>query len=145
MKAFQFRLKRVLELREMQLKNEEAKLEQLWSARRRMEAEMQAMEESLKKARTELSKQATLRSSDLLTLELYDRHIVSERKHWEARLVAQDQAIERQQAVVVEARRLVRLLEKLRERRQAEWQAGQEKELEELATEFATAQWGRDA
>ena len=144
MKAFQFRLKRVLELREMQLRTEEAKLDQLYAARRRMEAEMQLMEESLKKARTELSRQATLRSADLLALEFYDRHVVSERKHWEARLVAHDRIIEQQQAAVVEARRQVRLLEKLRERRQAEWQAGQDKELEELAAEFAAAQWGRE-
>jgi flagellar export protein FliJ len=144
MKVFQFRLKRVLELREMQLKREEAKLEQLWARRRQMEADMEALEKSFDQARSETRKQAMLRSSDLIALELYHARVVRERKQWEAKIAAHDGAVEQQKAAVLEARSRVRLLEKLREKRQAEWRIGQDKELEELAADFAAAQWVRE-
>ena len=47
------------------------------------------------------------------------------------------------QAAMLEARRRWRLLERLKERRQAEWQSANDKELEELAADSYLAQWNR--
>jgi len=44
---------------------------------------------------------------------------------------------------VLRARRDVRVIEKLRERRLAEWQAEADRELEGLAAEVFLARWGR--
>ena len=48
-----------------------------------------------------------------------------------------------QHAVMLEARRRVRLLEKLKERSLAEWRAGRDKELEDMASESYLAGWAR--
>jgi hypothetical protein len=43
----------------------------------------------------------------------------------------------------VEARARLRLMEKLCEKRRAEWQAEADREMEELAADFSAAQWLR--
>jgi hypothetical protein len=45
----------------------------------------------------------------------------------------------------MEARRRCRLLEKLKERRRAEWEKARDRELEELASESFLARWNRGA
>jgi hypothetical protein len=47
------------------------------------------------------------------------------------------------QAVMLEARRRCRLLERLKERRWAEWQSAAGRELDELAADSYLAQWAR--
>jgi hypothetical protein len=44
---------------------------------------------------------------------------------------------------MLEARRRLRLLERLKDRRMAEWRAARDKELEELASESYLAKWQR--
>jgi hypothetical protein len=44
---------------------------------------------------------------------------------------------------MLEARRCCRLLERLKERRRAEWQAATDREMEELAAESFLAGWSR--
>ncbi len=58
--------------------------------------------------------------------------------------VEQQQAVENQRLVVVQARSKVRLLERLRENRKAEWQLEQDRELELLAQESFGARWVRN-
>jgi len=48
-----------------------------------------------------------------------------------------------QQASMLEARPRLRLLERLKERRLAEWTAACDREMEEVASESYLAQWGR--
>jgi hypothetical protein len=47
------------------------------------------------------------------------------------------------QAAVLEARRRYRLLERLKDRRWAEWQSAADRELDELAADSYLAQWAR--
>ena len=143
MKPFQFRLARVLHLREGQLKTEEAKLEQLLLERARMESERDALEASLERARASVKSQQFVNPADLVTLQLYDARVQRERKQWATRLTAHNNKVEAQKASVIEARGRVRLLEKLREKRETEWRSENDRALEELAADFSAAQWLR--
>jgi flagellar FliJ protein len=142
-KAFRFRLERVLDLRENQLKAEESKLEQLWARRKELENEIHSMDMSIEQARSSTTSRQFVQPSDLIALELFARRTDREREQAQARLRAHDEIVEKQKQAVVEARGRVRLLERLREKRQTEWQTAADKELEELAADFAGAQWLR--
>jgi flagellar export protein FliJ len=143
MKAFHFRLQRVLELRETLLKTEESRLEQLWARRAEMQRQLEALDATLQQARSLVRDRQLVASADLVALELFNKRVDRERKEGLARLSAHDGAIERQRQAVVEARRNVRLLEQLREKRKVSWVAESNQELEALAAEFSTAQWLR--
>ena len=80
---------------------------------------------------------------DLAALGTYRIRVRSE----EARLAAKRsdcaRAVAAQQASMLEARRRFRLLERLKERRLAEWTAARDREVDEVAAESYLAQWGR--
>ena len=143
MKAFKFRLERALQLRERELATEEAALEELLNRRGQMLAEMKALDVSLQQARTSIQQQQFVHPAELVSLERYNGRVDRERKEWVIKLAAHDGIIEKQKVTVVEARGRVRLLEKLREKRQVEWRAEGDRELEELAADFSAAQWLR--
>jgi flagellar export protein FliJ len=143
MKAFHFRLERVLGLRRSQLQNEECKLEALVAQRARMLADMEAADLSLARERHVIESAAYTRSSELAAFEHFKQSAARERLQGLQKLAAQDLAIEKQRAAIVEARRAVMLLEKLREKRHADWQLEAGKEMEELTSDFTAAQWRR--
>ena len=143
MKAFKFRLDRALQLRERQLKTEEAVLEDLLNRRGQMVAEMKALDVSLQQARVSIQSQQFVHPAELVSLDRYNGRVDRERKEWQTKIAAHDVIVEKQKAKVVEARGGVRLLEKLCEKRKLEWQAEANRELEELATDFSAAQWLR--
>lgn len=143
MKAFKFRLERALQLRESELKTEEAALEELLNRRGQMLAEMTALDDSLQQARVSIQSQQFVRPAELISLERYNGWVDRERKEGLAKIAAHEEIVEKQKMKVVAARARVRLLEKLREKRKVEWQAEGNKEMEELATDFSAAQWLR--
>jgi hypothetical protein len=57
--------------------------------------------------------------------------------------VACQKELAARQAALMEARRQCRLLERLKDRRWAEWQSAAAKELDELAADSYLAQWAR--
>jgi hypothetical protein len=60
-----------------------------------------------------------------------------------ARRVERQKALDAQGAAMLEARRRCRLLERMKERRRAEWQAASDQEVEQLASESFLAGWAR--
>jgi flagellar export protein FliJ len=144
MKAFQFNLARVLQLRESEAKSEESKLEQMSAIRARMEAERDALIASFERAAQAVKSQQAVHPSELIALDMYKTHVEREKAQWASRIVTQSDAIEKQRARVIQARARVRLLEKLRERRKAEWQVAADREMQELAADFSAAQWRRE-
>ena len=144
MKAFQFRLQRVLQLRETEVKREEARLEQLYTERRRLESERDALAASVERMSAAVRGQQFLHPSDLVALDHYKEHVKKELVRFAEKLAAQEAEIEKQRARVIAARARVKLLEKLREKRHEEWEIGRERELEELAADFSAAQWLRE-
>lgn len=143
MKAFRFNLERVLALRETEAKAEEAKLQQLYADRARMEAERDTLIASFEGSAAAIQTQSVVNPSELTMLGAYKLRVEQEKKQLTAKLIAHEQLIAKQQKRVVEARARVRLMEKLREKRKAEWQAAADRELEELAADFSAAQWLR--
>lgn len=143
MRAFRFRLDRVLKLREAELNTEQAKVEALWAEHARMQRERDALEASLQQEVTAVRSKQFLHPSELVSLERYNGQVQRERKQWDARLAEHMKAIEEQKLRVVEAKMRVRMLEKLREKRQSEWQVEADRELDEVTSDFSAAQWVR--
>ena len=143
MTAFKFRLERVLHMRNSQLRTEEIKLEALMHRRAQMQAEMDAAELSLLRERQSIESAAYSNSAQLLAFEHFKKRAEKDRQEAQRQLSAHDEAIEKQRSVIVEARRGVLLLEKLREKRRADWQIEADKEMEALTADFSAAQWLR--
>ena len=143
MKAFEFRLRRVLQLRQNRLQAEESKLEQLSKRSREIEDHLQLLENSIQQARSSVHAQQFVAGAELVSLERFSGRVQRDRTEWGSKLADQRQAVERQRMAVVAARAKVRLLEKLQERQKAEWQRQSDHELEELAADFSAAQWLR--
>lgn len=143
MTAFKFRLERVLHLKNSQLRTEEFKLETLMHRRTQMQAEMEAAEQTLLRERQSIESSAYLNSAQLLGFESFKRGAEKERQESLRKLAAHDQIVEKQRALIVEKRRGILLLEKLREKRLAEWQIEADKEMESLADDFSASQWLR--
>jgi flagellar export protein FliJ len=144
MKSFRFRLQRALELRESEARKEEAELERLWTVRRGMEAERDALAAGFERMNTVVRAKPFLHPSELVALDRYKDRYQREQKQGNDKLAAQDAAIEGQKRRVIAARGRVKLLEKLRQKRQEEWQAESDRELEEVAADFSAAQWLRE-
>ncbi len=143
MTAFRFRLQRVLQLRESQLKTEEFKLEQLLQLRAQMQAAIDAAVWAVEKERQSIESETYSTSAQWLAFESFRKRAERERQQALQKLTAHDEAIEKQRAAVVEAKRAVLLLEKLQEKRRADWQIDADKEMEELTADFSAAQWLR--
>jgi flagellar export protein FliJ len=134
MSGFKFRLARVLDWYEEQCKAEENRLQSVMAA---LESIKRSIEEVCRKR---ASAEAGIHSgsvspSDLTALASFQDH---SRRH-EARLSAESvkcgMAVELQRKAVQDARRKVRLMEKLRERRLAEHTYAVARELEQLAAD----------
>ncbi len=143
MTAFKFRLERVLQLKSAQLRTEEFKLEALVAQRTHMQAEIDAADLYLLRERHSIEAATYSNSGQLLAFEHYKRRAGKDRTEALKKLAAHDETMEKQQAVIVEARRGVLLLEKLKEKRRVDWQAEADKEMEALAADFSAAQWAR--
>jgi hypothetical protein len=145
MPKFVFRPERVLKLREAQLKMEKAKIEALRRREENLREAVHLKEQQLREAILQTTGQTLLPAADLNALELY--RLRSDREHAELHAaiaqIAKD--IERQEVAVRGAQTSVRLLENLRERRKVDWLTGQNRELEELVSEFTSAKWVRQS
>ena len=71
-----------------------------------------------------------------LTIKVRARELAAKRVECQKELAAR-------QAVMLEARRRCRLLDRLKERRLTEWQTAAGRELDELAADSYLAQWAR--
>jgi flagellar export protein FliJ len=143
MTTFKFRLEKVLQLKTSQARTEEFKLEALLRQRAQMQAEMDAADSSLLQARKSIESATFSTSAELLAFEHYKIRAEKERQEALRKLAAHDETVEKQRSAVLAARRGVLLLEKLREKRRADWQTEADKELEALAADFSAAQWLR--
>src|SRR5207253_4470242 len=90
-----------------------------------------------------LRSERSLQGSDLAALASTRRWAEEERKRLQARLADCNRRMELKRAAAMEARRRVRLLERLKEQREATWKHEQNRALEELAAESAIATWRR--
>ena len=143
MKRFHFGLAKVLDFRRRQLEIEEGKLEALHSERWALDVESSRLESEAAGTRHSLMVTGSAESQELVACDLYLRHLsAAKRIHagkmadWLARASKQEQAL-------VEARRRVRLLEKLEEREFRKWKAVVDRDQENLSSELYLARFKR--
>ncbi|MGA7236386.1 MAG: hypothetical protein WBY44_11945 [Bryobacteraceae bacterium] len=145
MRAFRFPLQKALELRARQLELEEVKFQRAAAALATVDRERELLLSARTEAEALVRGAAPIPGEDLAALGAFRRHTETEQKRIAQRRAQSEKALEDQRGVMLEARRRHRLLERLKERRHAEWSAAAAKELEEIAAESYLAQWRRDA
>ena len=144
MSTFRFRLERVLSWRETQLSIEEGALELLRFEMRTIEAAVEELG-SREAKRTEVIRHArSLSGAELSGIALEREWITSEKKLLHSRIADCLSRIQLKTDAVTKARRSVRLIELLKERRHASWTQDANRRLEELAGESAIGSWRRE-
>jgi flagellar export protein FliJ len=143
MKTFRFPLQKALELRATQLAMEEARFHRAAARVAAADGERQALETARAAAETEVRAAASVAGQELAALGAFQAHAQALGKTIAGRRAQCVEAMETGRAAMLEARRRLRLLERLKERRRAEWTAAASKEVEETAAESYLAQWRR--
>ena len=145
MRAFKFPLRRALEWRRTQLELEENKLRQLAASLEEMALAAARLEMVQSRAEAAVRQQAVVEARDLWALAAYRQRLLTESRQLSMRRAACNEQLAAQRRNVLEAQRQCRLLEKLEQRRAAEWQQALDRELESLAAESFLARWRRQA
>ncbi len=144
MSTFRFPLQRVLAWRETQLAIEEADLE-------RLRFELKTVENALEDLATRDAREIeiiqlarSLQGGEIAGIANARKWVIHERKRLQSRIADCLRGIELKTAALMEARRKVRLMERLKERRLASWTQEENRTLEELAGDSAIASWRRE-
>jgi len=141
MKRFQFRLARVRDFRRQQLEVEEAKLEVLRAERQQIEEGSLRLENEATGTRNSLMVIGSVEAQDLVAADRYLRFLAIEMKRQAAKMADWQGRTAKQQQAMVEARRRVRLLEKLEEKQLRLWKEEADREQENLSAELYLARW----
>jgi flagellar biosynthesis chaperone FliJ len=142
-KRFRFRLESVLRWRQTLASIEEDKLRKLYGGLRDVERSRAEMENLRRRVPAELAGRSGLTGAELTALDTYLRRLAAVEQDLRERKARIEQEIQKQRQAVVEAHRQVRLLERLRARRLAEWQADFNRENERVAADNYLARWRR--
>ncbi|SPE37957.1 conserved hypothetical protein [Candidatus Sulfopaludibacter sp. SbA3] len=143
MKPFRFSLERVLAWRQNQLGLEEARLEQLRGQLAATEQTRRWVLERRVTEQTAVAQSTNVAGEQLMSLERLRVWTLREEGRLTARMAEMARAIQVQEGAVNEARRRVRLVERLKERKHENWRVETDRELDTMAGEFAVAQWRR--
>jgi hypothetical protein len=143
MNAFQFPLEKVLEWRRKQLELEEVRLRLAIAALAELDRSRAALAAAGTRAEVDVRERRPVQGLDLEALGEFRLNIQKRDREAAGRRTECLQALAAQQAAMLEARRRCRLLERLRDRRLAEWTAARDRELEGLASEAYLARWQR--
>ena len=143
MVAFRFPLQKALDWRRTQLELAGAHLQQQFALIADLDRTRADLEAMGKTTEVEVRGYQPLEGADLgalgsfrLLLRDHQRQIAMRRQEFQRELAVR-------QAALLEARRRCQLLERLKERRLAEWREAAERELEELASDSYLAQFTR--
>lgn len=143
MSSFVFRLQRVLRWRQVQLEVEETKLRQQLARLAEVDRGVAETTEAARRAEVDLRSCPVLRGDDLAALSSFRAHLEKRRRELAVQRVDRQKAVQTQEAALLAARRRCRLLERLKQQREAEWQVSADRELEQLASESFLAGWSR--
>lgn len=145
MSSFRFRLQRVLALREIELSIEESALARLRLELTRLEDELRDIHLKRDKEAEVLQAARLVAGSEIAGFASVRTWARQEEMRLQTSLAACHRSIELRKASLMEAQRKMRLLQRLREYREAAWTCEQNRALDELAGESAVALWRRDA
>ena len=144
MASFQFALEKVLRWRTVELTGEEAKLKALLQQQLHLQTLLADVSAERSKLISSLGSMPDLRGDDLRTLTACGLRLRRNAESLAQQLLrcGRDLAVQRKK--YSEAKRRVRLLEELKERRFREWKYEEAALLEELASESFLANWNRE-
>ncbi len=143
MKRFQFPLERVLGWRAGQAALEELKLEQLTDQLAKLGEEKLGAETGRAASDRDVLRQSSIEASELQSLDAYRRHTQNKIRAIDQRRRQMEAQAGEQRKRVVNARRDAELLERLKRKALAEWQAASDREQEGFAAELYLARWTR--
>ena len=143
MRNFRFSLEKILSWRRAELLVQEARLAALFAERSRLDARRAEIRAVRQSAAGRLLASGTVDGRELESLQSYRERLERELMAFDRRRVESAEQISCQQARVVDARRRVRLLEKLKGRRMEEWLTEWQREVETFASEAFLARWNR--
>ena len=134
MKRFEFSLGRVLDLRRQQASVEQARLQALLRTFQQLHALKAALNKQLADSRNSLQTSPTT-GEDLRLFVEFDRHIHARCARIDRDIQLVHRQVQEQRIKTQNADRQVKLLEKLKGKKLAEWTHLHDKELEELASD----------
>jgi hypothetical protein len=143
MKSFRFPLEKALEWRQKQLQLAEARVQEQLATLATIDQALSELDAMGHRTEIEVRQFPLLVGGDLGALSYFRLAIKGRGKELAARRVQGEKELAVRQGVLLEARRRSRLLEKLKGRRQEEWQTAANRELDELAADSYLAQWAR--
>jgi flagellar export protein FliJ len=141
MTTFRFSLQKVLDWRKTELELAEMRFKQAMTALAELDRARAEWEAEGIKAELQVREWSPLEGRYLAALGNFRSHVKRREKEIALRRVECQRDVETRRKAMLEARRRCRLLERLKERRHAEWQAGFDRELEETAAEAYLARW----
>jgi len=144
MKAFSFPLARVLDLRHKQVQIEELKLEGMLVECRRLKLEIERLRSEASGSAQALLSQRILLAVELQALSFFRTWTEQQCAVLGEQLLNWEKLASEQRVRLNHVRQEERLVEKLRERRRAEWEVGWHRELEEQALESFLSRWNRE-
>jgi flagellar export protein FliJ len=144
MAQFQFSLEKVLRWRGVELTAEEAKLKAMLQVQLHLQTQLADVSAERSKLISSLGSMPDLRGDDLRTLTACGLRLRRSAETLAQRLLQCGRELTKQRKKYSEAKRRVRLLEELKDRRLQEWKYEEAAQLEELASESFLANWNRE-
>jgi flagellar export protein FliJ len=144
MAQFQFSLEKVLRWRGVELTAEEAKLKAMLQVQLHLQTQLADVSAERSKLISSLGSMPDLRGDDLRTLTACGLRLRRTAETLAQRLLQCGRELTKQRKKYSEAKRRVRLLEELKDRRLQEWKYEEAAQLEELASESFLANWNRE-
>ena len=135
MKSFQFPLEKALAWQRLQLEVEESRFKRQSAALAEIDRTRAELEVTSIRAEVQVRAWTPLAGQDLAALARFRDYVDHQERTLAVRRAACQRQLEEQHKAMLEARRRCRLLERLRERRWAEWRADSDREQEQFAVE----------
>jgi len=145
MKSFQFPLQRVLDWRAIQLRAEEEKLAALQHRFTSLAQKENALMAAQSKSERDVLGQPSIGGAQLKALAAFRLRIQSDRAAIRAHRAQCEAQIAEQRKRLLKARKDLRVLERLKEKRRKTWQHLSDREVEDTAAENYISQWARSA
>jgi hypothetical protein len=144
MTTFRFPLQRVLDWRRTQLELEEARYKQQAAELAALDRSRAEVEAAGIRAEIQVREWNPVAGHDLGALGSFRLRVKAREAEIAVQRMGCARKLDERQKIMLEARRRCRLLERLKERRAAEWREACAHELEELAGESYLAKWSRE-
>lgn len=145
MQRFRFRLQSVLEWRIVQRDLEEAALQRLLEEIHRIDSAVETLVRKQCEAERAVAFAPAVESQQLVALEEHKRYAATEAGKLRRQRLDCEKRTEAQRAKLTKAERDLRLLERLKARRLAEWSFQFNREQEALASELFLGRWHRES